>query len=188
MRHNARHFAPRYLAQVLAATALVAWAGAASGRSKADIDAGVQATLREFYAQDAGNRELVERAAGALVMPDLTKAGVGIGAEFGEAALLVDGNTRQYYTVTGAALGALLGVGQRAEVILFMTSTARDAFMRGQRWTLDADAGAALASRGVGAQYAGLAAQRPVLAYVVAQRGLIGDLSLAGLRITPASE
>jgi lipid-binding SYLF domain-containing protein len=177
-----------HFARVLALTLLVAWAGAANARSKADLDAGVQATLGQFYALDPGNRELVQRAAGALVMPDLTKAGVGIGAEFGEAALLVDGSVREYYTVTGAALGALLGVGQRAEVILFMTSAARDAFMRGQRWTLDADAGATFAARGFGAHFAGLAAQRPVLAYVVGERGLIGDLSIAGLRITPASE
>jgi lipid-binding SYLF domain-containing protein len=171
----------------LAAFAL-AWPAIAAAKSKAEIDAGAAATLQRFYALDAGNRELVERAAGVLVLPDLTKAGVGLGAEFGEAVLWVDGSIRQYYTVTGAALGALIGVGQRAEVVLFMTSAARDEFIRNQRWTIDADAGAAVASRGVGTQYPSLALGKPVLSYVVNQQGLIGDISLTGLRITPVSE
>ena len=182
------HHVSKWIIGLVMTAIALAWAGSAVARSKAEIDAGVASTLRAFYALDPGNRELVERAAGVLVLPNLTKAGVGLGAEFGEAALVVDGSTRQYYTVTGAALGALLGVGQRAELVVFMTSAARDGFMRNQRWTIDADAGAAVASRGVGAQYPGLAIGKPVLAYVVNEQGLIGDVSLAGVRITPASE
>lgn len=178
---------PLVTAFVVLAIAL-AWPGSAAARSKAEIDAGVAATLRDFYALDPGNHELVERAAGVLVLPNLTKAGIGLGAEFGEAVLWVDGRISRYYTVTGAALGALLGVGQRAELVLFMTSEARDDFIRNRRWTIDADAGAALASRGIGAQYPSLALGKPILCYVVNQQGLIGDISLAGLRITPASE
>lgn len=174
---------------IIAALAMsVVWSGSAAARSKAEIDAGVAATLRDFYARDPGNRGLVQRAAGVLVLPNLTKAGVGLGAEFGEAALWVDGGIQQYYTVTGAAIGALLGVGQRAELVLFMTNDALEQFVRNQRWSIDADAGAAVASRGVGAQYPGLAIGKPVLTYVVSEQGLIGDVSLAGVRITPASE
>ena len=181
------HISKWIIGLVMTAIAL-AWAGSAVARSKAEIDAGVASTLRNFYALEPGNRELVERAAGVLVLPNLTKAGVGIGAEFGEAALLVDGSIQQYYTVTGAALGALLGVGQRAELVVFMTSAARDEFRRKQRWTIDADAGAAVASRGIGAQFPSLAFGKPVRAYVVNEQGLIGDISVTGLRITPISE
>jgi lipid-binding SYLF domain-containing protein len=182
-----RRMTPMLISLAAAALAL-AWTGSAAARTKAEIDAGVATTLQNFYAQDPGNRELVARAAGVLVLPKLTKAGVGLGAEFGEAALWVDGGIRQYYTVTGAAFGALLGVGERAEIVLFMTSQARDQFMREQRWTIDANVGAALASRGIAAEYPSLALGRPVLAYVVDQRGLIGDVSVSGLRITPVSE
>ena len=185
---SAMHRLPKWITGLVMTVIALAWAGSAVARSKAEIDAGVSATLRDFYALEPGNRELIEHAAGVLVLPNLTKAGVGLGAEFGEAALLADGSIQQYYTVTGAALGALLGVGQRAELVVFMTREARDEFVHKQRWTIDADAGAALASRGVGAEYPSLALGKAVRAYVVNEQGLIGDISVTGLRITPVSE
>src|ERR1700746_845848 len=105
------HRLTQVITALLVMTIALTWPGNAAARSKAEIDAGVTATLRDFYARDPGNRDLVRRAAGVLVLPNVIKAGVGLGAEFGEAALWVDGAIRQYYTVTGAALGALLGVG-----------------------------------------------------------------------------
>ncbi len=36
------------------------------------IDAGVQSTLKSFYAQNPGNRDIVSHAAGVLVFPRVT--------------------------------------------------------------------------------------------------------------------
>ncbi len=61
--------------------------------SKAEIDANVAATLTEFYATSNAGQKLAQQAAGMLVFPRVIKAGIGIGGEYGEGALIVGGST-----------------------------------------------------------------------------------------------
>ncbi len=163
----------------------LAWSGWALAASPAEIDAGVQSTLQAFYAQNPGHHELADKAAAMLVFPHVTKAGVGVGGLHGEGAFLVQGKTVKYFQVSGASLGATLGAAEHSEVILFMTKEARDNFQRSEGWTIGADAGVAVASKGTGVEYDMSTLRRPILSFVLGERGLIGDLSLKGLRVTP---
>jgi len=165
----------------------LSWSSWASAMSPAEIDAGVHATLQAFYAQHTGHHELVNKAAAVLVFPHVTKAGIGVGGLHGEGALLVNGKIVKHFAVSGASLGATLGVAEHSEVILFMTKEARENFERSKGWTIGADAGVAVASKGAGVEYDMETLRRPVLAFVLGEQGLMGDLSLAGLRITPIS-
>jgi lipid-binding SYLF domain-containing protein len=165
--------------------AVVVFAGAAAhAETKAEIDAGVQAALERFYAEHNGNRELVNKAAGVLVFPRLTKAGVGVGGEHGEGALLVDGVVVEHYKVSGISVGATPGAARRSEIILFMTRDSRDKFENSKGWTIGADAGVAVASVGAGGDYDSETLQHPILAFVMDEHGLIGDLSLEGAKVT----
>ncbi|HKC16774.1 MAG TPA: YSC84-related protein [Steroidobacteraceae bacterium] len=176
-------------ASVLVRSALLcvalAWSGGALAMSKAEIDAGVHATLQSFYAQNPGHQELVGKAAAVLVFPHVTKAGLGVGGLHGEGALLVNGKIVKHFEVNGASLGATVGVAEHSEVILFMTSEARDKFERSKGWTIGADAGVAVASKGAGREYDMQTLRRPVLSFVLGEQGLMGDLSLEGFKIKP---
>jgi lipid-binding SYLF domain-containing protein len=163
----------------------LAWNGWAVAMSPAEIDAGVHATLQSFYAQNSGHHELINKAAAVLVFPHITKAGVGVGGLHGEGALLVNGKIAKYFEVSGASLGATLGVAEHSEVIVFMTKEARENFQRSKGWTIGADAGVAVASKGVGVEYDMATLRRPVLSFVLGEQGLMGDLSLEGQKITP---
>ena len=177
----------RMLIGVALAGLALSWGALASARNSAEIDAGVQATLQSFYAQHTGHHELVDKAAGVLVFPHVTKAGIGVGGQHGEGALLVNGKVVRYFQVNGASVGATLGVAEHSEVILFMTKEAREKFEHSKGWTVGADAGVAVASKGAGVAYDTETLRRPVLAFVLGEQGLMGDLSLAGLKITPVS-
>lgn len=170
-------------------TALVglalSWSGWASALSPAEIDAGVRATLQSFYAQHTGNRELVDKAEAVLVFPHVTKAGIGVGGLHGEGALLVKGKLVKYYEESGASVGATLGVAEHSEVVLFMTREARNSFQDSKGWTIGADAGVVVASKGASVAYDTETLRRPVLAFVFDEKGLLGDLSLAGLKVSP---
>jgi hypothetical protein len=89
--------------------------------SAAEIDARVQATLREFFLQIRGSRELVTKSAAVLVFPSVIKAGMGIGGEYGEGALLTRGRTVDYYNTVSASIGFQLGAQARSVIIVFMT-------------------------------------------------------------------
>jgi lipid-binding SYLF domain-containing protein len=166
------------------AALFVAVGGLALAATTADIDAGVAGTLDRFYAQDQTHRELTQKAAAVLVFPTVTKAGAGVGGEYGEGALEVNGKTVGYYKVTGASVGATLGAARRSEVILFMTDAARDRFMHSHDWSIGADTGVAVVHKGAGAEYDTQTLRKPVLAFVFGEKGLIADASLEGAKIT----
>jgi lipid-binding SYLF domain-containing protein len=167
---------------LLAAAGFSSLAGAAVDPSV--VDAGVNSTLQSFYAEKPGNRDLVAKAAGVLVFPRVTKAGLGVGGERGHGALVVDGRTVGYYKMSGASVGATIGVAERAEIIVFMTTEARDKFQRSAGWTIGADVGVAVASKGAGGDYDTETMRKPVIAFVLGEHGLIADVSLAGTKIT----
>src|SRR5215470_5303819 len=148
-----------------------------------EIDAGVDATLNRFYAQGDNHRELAQRAAAVLVFPKVTKAGAGIGGEYGEGALEVHGKTVGYYKVTGASAGATLGAARHSEVILFMTAESRDKFMTSKDWTVGVDAGVAVV-KGAGAKLDSQTLQKPVVAFVFGEKGVLADVSLEGAKVS----
>ena len=175
----------RQLLQISAAAVAMLFASVPSrAETKAEIDVAVSAAMSRFYAQDHANRELVSKAAGVLVFPHITKGGIGVAGEYGEGALRVGGHTVAYYSIGAASVGATVGVGQHSEVLLFMTQEALDGFRKSHGWTVGADAQVALVSKGAGAQYDNATLRRPILAFVFGEKGLIGDISIEGAKIT----
>jgi lipid-binding SYLF domain-containing protein len=81
-------------------------------------------------------------------------------------------------------VGLTLGVSQRSEMIMFMTQDALDKFKNSQGWSIGADTGVAVVSKGAGGEYDTATLGKPILAFVFSEKGLIGDLSLEGSKIT----
>lgn len=150
----------------------------------AALDKQVAATLNEFYALGKNNQYLAQNAAAVLVFPGITKAGIGIGGEHGDGALLENGKTVGYYAVSGASIGLTLGVARHSQVILFNTPAARDKFVNGGDWSIGADTSVAVMKKGAGGDYDTETLKKPVLAFVFGEKGLMGDASLAGGKIS----
>src|ERR1700691_1230815 len=109
--------------------------------TKSQINERVNATLGEFDAINSANKNLSDKAAGVLVFPRVTKGGIGVGAEFGEGALQVDGKTVGYYSVGAGSVGLTLGLAKHSEIIMFMTQDSLDKFTSSGDWSIGADAG-----------------------------------------------
>ena len=99
---------------LMAPFAIAASTQASQAYSAARIDAGVHDTLREFNYRIWGARELLAKASAILVFPSVIKAGMGIGGEYGEGALLVRGGTVGYYNTISASVGFQLGAQARS--------------------------------------------------------------------------
>lgn len=157
--------------------------------SKQVIDTAVADTLQRFQEARPEHAELLKKAVGVLVFPRITKAGVGIGGEHGDGALVKGGTTAAYYSLTSGSVGATLGAGQRSEVILFMTREALDKFEASHGYGIGVDAQVAVVSKGAGGAYDTETLRKPILGFVFDEKGIIGDISLNGSRIkkiTPA--
>ena len=151
--------------------------------TKAEIDQRVHVAMRQFYQLNPRHKELVARAKGVLVFPRITKGGIGVGGQYGEGALRIDGKTVGYYSVSGASVGLTLGLARHKEVILFMNQEALDKFMNSAGWSIGADTGVAVLDKGGGGDYDSQSLQRPILAFVFGENGLIGDASLEGTKV-----
>jgi lipid-binding SYLF domain-containing protein len=161
------------------------FASAASfAHTKAEIDRSADRALKHFYTLNPANRALVGKAAGVLIFGHVTKAGVGVGGEYGEGVLRVQDHTVDYYSVASASVGLTLGVASHREIILFMTQDALDHFTKSDGWSAGGDSAIAVVSKGAGGQYDATTMGKPILGFVFGEKGLIGDLSLEGTKVT----
>jgi lipid-binding SYLF domain-containing protein len=170
-------------AAVLAVVGLLA--GAATwAHTKAEIDRSADRALKHFYTLNPSHRQLVGKAAGVLIFGHVTKGGVGVGGEYGEGVLRVRGRPVDYYSVASASVGLTLGVASHREIILFMTEGALDHFAKSDGWSAGGDSAIAVVSQGAGSQYDTTTLGKPILGFVFSEKGLIGDLSLEGTKVT----
>jgi lipid-binding SYLF domain-containing protein len=153
-------------------------------RTKAEIDASADSAVSRFYTLDPQNKELAHKAAGILIFGRVTKGGAGVAGEFGEGVLRVNGKTVDYYSVTSGSVGLTLGVAHHSEVILFMTRDSLDKFQNTADWAVGADASFALVKQGSGGQYDTATLGKPILGFIFHEKGLLGDLSFEGSKIT----
>ena len=177
-----------YLLRVAIAAAAALLGMSALAADTAAIDKQVAATLERFYALADRNQYLAQNAAAVLVFPSITKAGIGVGGEHGDGALQENGKSVGYYSISGASIGLTLGVSHHSEVILFQTPGARDKFVKGSSWSIGADASVAVMKKGAGGDYDSETLKKPVLAFVFGEKGLMGDASLQGAKISKIAQ
>ena len=168
-----------------AATAIAVLIGTVtSALDTGALDQQVATTLDAFYKLNARNQYLAQNAAAVLVFPSITKAGVGVGGEHGNGALLENGKTVGYYSISGASIGLTLGMSHHSQVIVFQTPEARDKFVNGSDWAMGADASVAVMKKGAGGDYDSQTLKKPILAFVFGEKGLMGDVSLQGSKVS----
>jgi lipid-binding SYLF domain-containing protein len=152
--------------------------------TKAEINTRVSEALTKFNNINAANKGLIGKSAGMLVFPRVTKGGAGVAAEFGEGVLRVDGKTVGYYSVAAASVGLTLGVAEHSEIIMFMTPESLRAFRNTKGWSIGADAGITVVKAAASGEYDSKLEQKPILGFVYGEKGLLGDLSLEGEKVT----
>jgi lipid-binding SYLF domain-containing protein len=73
-------------------------------------------------------------------------------------------------------------------VILFNTPQALDKFVKGGDWSIGADASVAVMKKGAGGNYDTQTLNKPVLDFVFGEKGLMGDASLQGAKISKIAQ
>jgi lipid-binding SYLF domain-containing protein len=161
-----------------------ALAAPASAKSAAEIDAGVKAAREQCTTQIPGCQAAAEKAQGMLIFPEVTKAAIGVGGSYGEGALIVGDKTEGYYSTASASIGLQLGAQTASQIIMFMTPEALDKFRNSSGWEAGANAQVTMIDQGKAADIDSVLRSTPVVAFVFGQKGLMGDLSIQGSKIT----
>jgi lipid-binding SYLF domain-containing protein len=149
-----------------------------------EIDATIESALARFSDEIQGAQGYLDGARGILVIPRMIKAGVVLGMEYGEGALIVDDIKVQYYRAFSTSLGIQLGVGAKDLVILFFDDEAMDNFLYSSGWQAGVDGAVALWNMGAGGSIDTTESQDPIVGFVFGHKGIIAGISLEGTKFT----
>ncbi len=178
---------PRHLFPALLAALLFAGLAApmpAQAASKQEIDIKVRDALKRFKKEVGGASEFLAKAEGVLVFPEVIKAGIGIGGEYGEGALLINGKVVDYYNTASASIGFQLGAQLKTVILVFLEKSALDKFRNSEGWEAGVDGSVALATLGAGASIDSSNFQKPIVGFVFGNKGLMYNLTLEGSKYT----
>jgi lipid-binding SYLF domain-containing protein len=174
----------RHAAALLAGGAF-ATLGATPARAdtKAEIDASVAAAMERLRRME--NAEPLLRVSVAqLIFPRILSGGFIVGGQYGEGALLRDGNTVGYYRIAGASIGLLAGAQTAGLAMLFTKEEALAALQRNDGWEIGTGPSVVMLDRGLQANMTSTTLTEPVYAISFNQTGVMAALAINGTRIT----
>jgi len=168
----------------LVGTALALAAVPSMAAGAAEIAGDAQAGLKQLYAAVPGAKAVGAKAVAILVFPKVTKAGLGIGGQYGDGALLVNGKATAYYNTAGASYGMQAGAQTFGYAMFFMN--------QGALKQLDADSGfevgvgpsVVLMDEGMAKTMTTKTMDDDVYAFIFGQKGLMAGLGVQGNKIT----
>jgi lipid-binding SYLF domain-containing protein len=155
-----------------------------NAKSSSEIDASIESAIERFTAEIKGGQTYLDGARGVLVIPKMIKAGLVLGVEYGEGALVVDNIKVQYYRAFSGSLGLQLGIGSKDLIILFYDDDAMDDFIYSSGWQVGVDGSVAIWDMGAGGSLDSTESQDPIVGFVFGHKGLIAGLSLEGTKFT----
>ena len=174
---------PKFFSLLTLTLALILPTGL-SAKSIVEIDAAIERSLNRFTDEIQGAESYLEGSRGILVIPRMWKAGVLLGFEFGEGALIVDGIKIQYYKALTTSVGLQIGVGSKDLIVLFFDDTAMDNFLYSSGWEVGVDGAVAIFSRGAAGAVDSITFKDPIVGFVFGQKGLIAGVSMEGTKFT----
>ncbi len=158
--------------------------GTAFAKTAEEIDTEVNEALTKFHKEVKGSEAFLKGAKGVLVFPTVIKAGIGIGGEYGEGALRINGKTVDYYNTVAASFGFQLGAQAKTVLLVFMEDDALKNFRTSEGWKVGVDGSVALIKVGLGDSLDTVNVKDPIVAFVFGQQGLMYNLTLEGSKIT----
>ena len=156
----------------------------ANAASKEELDAHARQSIQDLYRANVKARDLASKAAGILVFPSVVKAGFFFGGEYGEGALEVGGSPVSYYNIVSASFGLQAGVQDESVALMFMTPEALSKFRASHGWKAGVGGSLAVVTLGAGGEVDSETLQKPVVAFVFNNRGLMANLTLEGSKIS----
>lgn len=169
---------------ILMILGMMAFTDTAIAASAVEIDAKADSTLKMFYEKVGPAKELSAKSKGILVFPDVIKAGFGIGGEYGEGALRINGKTVEYYNTAAASIGLQLGAQEKAVILLFMDGKALDDFRKSDGWEAGVDGSVAVVEWGTGGSIDTTNIKDPIIGFVFGNKGLMFNLTLEGSKMS----
>jgi lipid-binding SYLF domain-containing protein len=145
-----------------------------------EIDIKVDATLKLFRAKVPGADHYLQIAKGVLVFPSVFRAGVGIGGEYGEGAMRINGRTVEYWSTASASVGFTFGAQSKSLILVFLDEAELDRFRHSEGWRAGIDGSVAFVEWGKSENIDTLNMKDPILGFAFGNKGLMANIALEG--------
>jgi lipid-binding SYLF domain-containing protein len=184
------HSSPFSLRRRICMTALLAAAlhAPASAADRATLERDARAALERLTATVPAAKSLAPSAKGVLVFPRITKAGFGIGAQYGDGVLFRQGRAAGFYNNSGASYGLQAGAQQYGYAMFLMTEKAVDALSQNEGFEVGVGPSVVLMDDSMARTLSTHDLKDDVYAFVFGQKGLMGGMGIQGNKITPLKD
>ena len=174
----------RTLSRILVSGAFAfAWQGAVAATA-AEIASQANASLQQLYASVPAAKALGANAKSILVFPTVTKAGLGVGGQFGEGALLQNGKAVAYYNTGGASVGLQAGAQQYSYALFFMNDNALAQLNKADGFEVGVGPSVVVMDEGKAKTMTTTTTKDDIYAFIFGQKGLMAGLGVQGNKIT----
>ena len=174
----------RSLLIALAVTLPMAASAPAFAASKADLESSSKAALNQLVSQNPGAKALNAKAVAVLVFPKVTKAGLGVGGQFGEGVLWRKGKAAGYFNTAGASYGLQAGAQQFGYAMFFMNQKALDSLSSTQGFEVGVGPSVVVMDEGKAKNVTSGTLTEDIYAFIFSQKGLMAGLGIQGNKIT----
>jgi lipid-binding SYLF domain-containing protein len=155
--------------------------------SAAELGRSAGKALQQLYAKVPAARAIGKEAAAVLVFPSVTKAGLGIGGQYGEGALIRGGKAVAYYSTAGASYGLQVGAQTYGYAMFFMNEAALKQLDRAEGFEVGVGPSVVLLDEGKAKTMTTTTMKDDVYAFVFGQKGLMAGLGVQGNKVTRIS-
>ena len=150
----------------------------------AEIDREVDAALQMLHEKIPKAKELSKVAKGILVFPDVIKAGLIVGGQYGKGALRVKGKTVGYYNTVAVSYGLQAGAQSFGYALIFLSDAALEYLQNSAGWEIGTGPSVVVVDKGMAGSLTTTSAKDNIYAFFFDQEGLMLGLGLQGTKIT----
>ena len=142
-------------------------------------------SLERLLRNTENGKEVLDSSKAVLVFPEIYKAGIFfLGGEYGEGVLFSQSSTNSYYSIASGSFGWQLGAQKKSLIMMFMNDEVLQRFRKSSNWDLGVDASVAVITVGANGSIDASKLNKPILVFVIDQKGLMYNLTLEGTKIT----
>jgi lipid-binding SYLF domain-containing protein len=150
----------------------------------AEISKESQAALQSLYKKVPKAKELSGKALAVLVFPSVIKAGLGVGGQLGNGALIKKGKTVAYYNTAGASVGLQAGAQKYGYALFFMNDNALQQIDKAEGFEIGVGPTVVVIDQGMAKSMTTTTMKDDIYAFIFDQKGLMAGLGLQGNKIT----
>jgi len=168
----------------LALLSLVLPSGPAAAADRVALERDSRAALQKLTSTVAAAKSLSGSATAVLVFPKITKAGLGIGGQYGDGVLFKGGKVAGYYNTSGASYGLQAGAQQFGYAMFLMNDKAVAALGANDGFEVGVGPSVVVVDEGKAKTVTTTSAKDDIYAFIFGQKGLMAGLGIQGNKIT----